>query len=248
MNPSFTAFDWHTGTLYDYSANQFPTKLHALKGGDIFHFENGSTYFIFQHEGYSFINGQFPILKGYYASATGKENFIQGSDDARAVIIERIGYNGVFSLGGAIEKTGRLKYIDGCTDSLLIPPVKFGDPCLNHLHFPPGIDQTMHTHPSMRVGLVTRGHGECVTPFGNIPLFPGQIFIIHEDTGIKAIGLDGKEYLAGSHCFRTLDGTMDVIAYHPDSDFGPKDEEHPMINRTIVDGISAKHIDAIKTK
>jgi hypothetical protein len=25
-----------------------------------------------------------------------------------------------------------------------------------------------------------------------------------------------------------------VIAYHPDSDFGPTHENHPMVNRTIV--------------
>ena len=35
---------------------------------------------------------------------------------------------------------------------------------------------------------------------------------------------------------------MDVIAYHPDSDFGPQDEDHPMINRTIVDGVQASRI------
>jgi hypothetical protein len=247
-NPSFSAFEWQNGLLYDYSANSFPTKLHTLTGEKVFHFEEGSTYFLFQHSGYAFIKGQFPLLKGYYASATSKEQFVQGSDEAKVLIIERIGFNGVFSLGGPIEHNGRLKYIDGCTDSLLVPPVKFGDPCLNHLHFPPGIDQTMHTHPSMRVGLVTRGHGECVTPFGNIPLFPGQLFIIHEDDGTKVPGIDGNDHPAGSHCFRTFDGTMDVIAYHPDSDFGPSDEEHPMINRTIVNGVSAKHIDEIKTQ
>jgi hypothetical protein len=41
---------------------------------------------------------------------------------------------------------------------------------------------------------------------------------------------------------------MRVVAYHPDSDFGPQDEDHPMINRTIVDGVSASKIDAIRTK
>ena len=30
---------------------------------------------------------------------------------------------------------------------------------------------------------------------------------------------------------------MCVIAYHPDSDFGPTDDDHPMVNRTIVDGV-----------
>jgi hypothetical protein len=80
--------------------------------------------------------------------------------------------------------------------------------------------------------MVIRGEGECVTPEGIIPLFPGQVFIIHQD---------------GLHKFRTAEQNMVVIAYHPDSDFGPQDEDHPMINRTIVDGISASKIDDIRT-
>jgi len=27
---------------------------------------------------------------------------------------------------------------------------------------------------------------------------------------------------------------MDIIAYHPDSDFGPTDIDHPMLNRTYI--------------
>lgn len=248
MNHTFSAFSWQNGLLFDYSDNLFPTKLHALVGAQLFPLKEGSTYFVFQQEGFAYVGGRFPLPAGYYGSLTAKEEFIQGSDDAKVLIIERIGYSGVFSIGGPIEETGRLKYIDGCTDSLLVPPVKLGDPCFNHLHFPAGIDQTMHTHPSMRVGLVTRGNGTCTTPFGDIPLVPGQIFIIHPDNGNEEPGKDGTKYPVGSHCFSTNDSTMDVIAYHPDSDFGPMDEDHPMINRTIVNGISAKHLEAIRTK
>lgn len=158
-------------------------------------------------------------------------------------------FKAVFQVGGAIEGEGRLKYIDGCTDSLLIPPVKFGDPCLNHLHFPPNIKQTPHTHPSHRIGIVARGEGECITPFGNIKLTQGMIFIIKEwDGKTMAKGIDGNDYEVGNHCFNTYSSSMDVIAFHPDSDFGATDNEHPMINRTIVNGLSAKEIDAIRTK
>ena len=48
-----------------------------------------------------------------------------------------------FQVGGPIEAMGRLRYIDGCTDSLLIPPWRRGEACLNHLHIPPGVEQTM---------------------------------------------------------------------------------------------------------
>jgi hypothetical protein len=201
-NPSFSSFDWQNGLLYDYSANKFPTRVHALVGKNKFHFSATSTYFLFSFSGHAVINDVFHLPQYFYGSATGKDHFIEGSNQSKVLIVERIGTVGLFTLGGPIEKTGRLKYIDGCTDSLLVPPIKLGDACLNHLHFPENINQTMHTHPSMRIGLVTKGNGECVTPFGNVALYPGQIFIIHEDTGNKAKGIDGNEYQEGSHCFK----------------------------------------------
>jgi hypothetical protein len=36
------------------------------------------------------------------------------------------------------------------------------------------------------------------------------------------------------HSFYTRETPLDVIAWHPDSDFGPTDENHPMRNRTIL--------------
>jgi len=152
---------------------------------------------------------------------------------ASGFIIEIEGHKCMPMIGGPIEKEGRLKYIDGCTDSLLIPPVKMGDPCLNHLHFPAKINQTMHTHPSLRLGMIVGGSGVCETPWGKYPLEPGMYFLIAKD---------------GPHKFVTVDSHMDVIAFHPDSDFGPRDEDHPMINRTIVEGVSASKLPHIQTK
>jgi quercetin dioxygenase-like cupin family protein len=94
-----------------------------------------------------------------------------------------------------------------------------GDPCLNLLYLPPGTRQTPHTHPSLRVGLVVRGAGRCLSPAGPVALAPGRAFVIR----------------AGApHCFHTDDEPLAVVAYHPDSDFGPTHEDHPMINRTVT--------------
>jgi hypothetical protein len=164
--------------------------------------------------------GSFHLQAGTYFSVPG--NLIV--DGGHGLVITRHGYTGLFALGGPIEATGRLRYIDGCTDTLLIGPPRCGDPCLNHLHFPPGIRQTMHTHPSVRIGVVARGRGRCVTPEGELPLLPGQSWYLPVD---------------GQHCFYTDDESMDIIAWHPDSDTGPRDEDHPMINRTMVEGVSA---------
>ena len=175
------------------------------------------------------------VLSGEYFSSN-EPIEIQGN--GVGILVETIGQKVFNTLGGSIETEGRLKYIDGCTDSLLIPPVMKGMSCLNHLHFPEGIEQTMHTHPTVRCGIVAKGKGLCHTPFGDLPLVPNQPFII----------LPKDERTDGRHCFFTDSSPMDVIAFHPDSDFGPEHENHPMINRTIVEGTPANQIEEIQTQ
>lgn len=134
-------------------------------------------------------------------------------------VVSVSGHRGFFHVGGPIEANGRLRYIDGCSDSLLIPPVLRGDPCLNLLHLPPRIRQSFHTHPSFRLGLVVQGSGSCLTKETRTALRPGQLFFIPADV---------------VHCFHTDEESLVIVAFHPDSDFGPTHEDHPMINRTIL--------------
>ena len=147
-------------------------------------------------------------------------------------VVHRLGYAGLNQLGGPVERVGRLRYIDGCSDTLLLAPPLRGDPCLNLLHFPKGIDQTKHTHPSIRAGLIHDGSGYCHTATATEVLSAGTMFILYPDA---------------IHAFATVEEGMTLTVFHPDSDFGPTHEEHPMLNRTIVDGVSAKHLDAIRT-
>jgi quercetin dioxygenase-like cupin family protein len=147
--------------------------------------------------------------------------YVEG--DGEVEIITSFTYRGLFSLGGPVEPWGRLQYIDGCTDTLLIPPVKRGDPCLNSLYFPANTRQTQHTHPSLRAGMVIGGKGVCKTPDGDHVLRPGRIFFLPPETW---------------HAFFTEENrtetksALTVVAFHPDSDAGPTDEDHPMLNRT----------------
>ena len=134
-------------------------------------------------------------------------------------------------IGGPIEDIGRLKYIDGCTDSILLPPIIKGAPCLNALFFPKGTNQTYHTHPSFRLGMVIKGKGTCELKDRCIDLIPGKVFMIPQD------------FL---HRFQTNDDELVVVAFHPDSDFGPENLDHPMINKTVVEGISANKIKDIR--
>lgn len=157
------------------------------------------------------------------------------SSKYRVVVWQKVGFDGMNSIG-RVEDSGRLKYIDNCMDSMLSHPIKFGDPCLNALYMPNGVNQTMHTHPSTRAGYIITGGAKCITPEAVQPLEDGMIFYLPTD----------KE-----HKFVTDHNTsaiMKLVAYHPDSDFGATDEVHPMINRTMVEGVSASNIESIRTK
>jgi quercetin dioxygenase-like cupin family protein len=147
--------------------------------------------------------------------------------DALTVVIERFGHR-CLPLLGSIEEQGRLAYIDGCSDTILAAPARLGDPVLNHLHFPPGVRQSVHSHPSIRLGVVARGEGHAFGPRHGgewrLPLRPGAMFLLpaHEP-----------------HAFSTAEpvtpgASLDIIAFHPDSDWGPTDAAHPMLNRTYL--------------
>ena len=140
-------------------------------------------------------------------------------ESGRGLAIVVRDYRGLRQVGGPIETSGRLRYIDGCSDTLVVSPPRLGEPCLNHLHVPTGTDQSAHTHSSARIGVIVRGRGRCQTPAGPVDLYEGLAWYI--PAGLR-------------HSFLTGSESLDVLAWHPDSDFGPTDENHPMVNRTLL--------------
>jgi quercetin dioxygenase-like cupin family protein len=234
----YSAYEFQTGRI-DTLDRAWPSYLSAWEEGKLILHDREATHFGYVHEGLAVVshNGRsWTLWPGQYFVLPGGLT-VEGG---RGIVVSREHYHALPLFGGPLETSGRLKYIDGCTDSLLASPVRKGDPCLNLLYFPPNIDQTAHTHPSDRIGLILSGHGRCLVGEGEseIDLVPGQIFCIHTN---------------GRHKFQTPYGQeMRVLAYHPDSDFGPTDEEHPMINRTMVDvdgeKVSASKIAEIRTR
>ncbi len=230
MQVDFTDFillDIKAKTLIDLKDDQFPSQLSAWNSDDI---ELGpdSTHFGYVFEGKIELlltdNRRYTLDQGMYFSVNCPAKIISGVNGSKGFVVSRLNYQGFFSIGGPVEAKGRYKYIDGCSDSLLISPVLKGDPCLNLLYFPPAIFQTQHTHPSLRIGIILQGSGRCILPDKVLPLVSGQIFIIQPEV---------------LHSFRTDNSDMTIVVYHPDSDFGPTDQNHPMINKTMINGVSA---------
>lgn len=223
------------GDVIDATDSMYPSKLEVVEGAvslspapnTVFGFVLEGRAVVGQ-EGSSFAldEGSYfslPLSKGASISASGK-----------TVLITRFGFLGQLVVG-RIEQRGRLSYIDSCSDSMLVYPARQGDPVFNHLHFPAGIVQTQHTHPSIRLGIVARGRGEAFGPkvmgekdMWTQPLVKGCVFLLEEQE-MHSFRTD-KRY----DRLQTETSTMDVIAYHPDSDWGPTDQGHPMLNRTYI--------------
>lgn len=176
---------------------------------------NNCTAFGVVLSGHAIVNGRIAYQDEYFC-VTNIVDIISNGDTALFI---RKNWNGKNIYAGGINDEGDVKYIDGCTDSLLVCPPRLGDPCLNALYFPANTIQTFHTHPSQRLGAVLKGSGFACFDDREEELKEGDVFFIETNE---------------LHRFRTEKEKMIVIAYHPDSDWGPTDEIHPMINRTII--------------
>ena len=209
------------GLLYDATQTMYPTKVWGLSESTLDLLSTTSSYYAYVSTGELEIllidlNRKFYLYPGMYFSATGP---IRLKATGQCTLIERLGYRSLFQIGGPIEAEGRLAYIDNCRTSLLISPARLGDPCFNLLTFPPNIFQSQHNHPTIRAGVVTSGSGICHLPDQKINLHPHQWFFLPE--GVQ-------------HSFESHKEGLSVVAFHPDSDWGPTDQVHPMINRTYL--------------
>lgn len=175
----------------------------------------GESHLVIDDKKYSLENGQY-----FGLNVKSSAKIIASS---KLFLVARLGYM-VPNVIGWIEQKGRLSYIDGCSDSLLVYPSRLGDSSLNLLYFPAGIEQTFHRHPSIRIGCIVSGngysdHGE-INQVNQDKLTPGTSFCLTEQE---------------RHRFRTTNESMVVIAFHPDGDWGPTDHNHTMLNRTYKD-------------
>jgi hypothetical protein len=215
----------------DMRMSMYPSLMTCYHTDEENGFECGEAYatsFLYVLKGsVGFVQKHGPAVvvpAGSALSIPGVFGVVKHEDGAVFFEIRRLGYRGMWGLT-RIEQKGRLAYIDGCTDTTLIQPPRLGDPVLNYLHFPPHINQTQHLHPSIRFGVVAAGQGiawKQTTEHDEgweIPLQAGGMFCLEE---------------SAIHSFRTLDSFMDIIAYHPDSDTGPSDQNHAMLNRTYI--------------
>jgi len=236
----FVSFELAHGHLLSHTDSTFSADVYGWKNNTFttndYNIHEKSTSFGFVQNGWCRLidhstNLSFDLCKGMYFSFPNIARFtlepIKGSGDSkeeesRGIINVDNNYFGIFTIGGAIEKTGRLSYIDGTNTNLIIPPILHGDPCLNVLYLDPNLEQTPHTHPSFRSGFVISGRGKCNLPSINEShdFKPDTVFWIPEDC---------------LHSFKSENNRLDILTFHPDSEFGPSHEQHPMMNNTVFE-------------
>ena len=114
---------------------------------------------------------------------------------------------------------GNLSYIDGGTNTTAINPGRLGDPVVNYVHFPKNMYQTLHTHPSHRIGLVIKGNGKVELDNDVYDVVEGETFLMRRNE---------------LHNFVTTDSEVILYVFAPDSGTGATDEINPLKIRTYI--------------
>lgn len=173
---------------------------------------------------------------------------VHSNGPCSGMVISRLGANRALQTAcvGPLEKQGRLQYVDGCSDTLLLSPPKKGEPALNHLHIPVEVHQTPHFHPSDRIGVIARGSGVCyehpkatkeLTENPNSDLTEidlNEHLDFQLNAGMGWLIEEGTVHSFHTHELKPNEQPLDVIAFHPETGWGPDDNSHPMLDYTLV--------------
>jgi len=201
--------------------DRWPLRLTKLEEGESRAFDStqGTYYVILQQASYY---SNSVKLEDVNAALAVNNHFTIKCSRGTAVVIEYMGIRLLESRYYIQDRLGmgNLSYIDGGTNTTAVNPGRLGDPVINYVHFPAGMRQTLHTHPSHRVGLVVKGRGLVELDNSVFPLKPGDAFFMQ------------RNVLHNFMCPYNEDVVLFVFA--PDSGTGPTDEVNPLKIRTYV--------------
>lgn len=201
--------------------DRWSLKITKLEEGDSQSFSPvGTAYVMLKNATYQ--SNDITIYKKYASVCTHETFTITCGENGSACVIE---YPGLCLLESRYYvqnelDMGNLSYMDGGTNTTAINPGRLGDPVINYVHFPANMYQTLHTHPSHRIGMILRGKGK-------IELDNNEFFSIDE----------GEVFYMRRNClhnFITEEEPVVLFVFAPDSGTGPTDEINPLKIRTYV--------------
>ena len=201
--------------------DRWPLRLTKLEAGESRAFDStkGTYYVMLQNASYYSNNVKLEDVNAALAINT---HFTVKCGQGTAVVIEYMGLRLSESRYYVQDKLGmgNLSYMDGGTNTTAVNPGRLGDPVVNYVHFPAGMKQTLHTHPSHRVGMILKGQGLVELDDSEFPLEAGNVFFMQ------------RNVLHNFMCPYNEDVVLFVFA--PDSGTGPTDEVNPLKIRTYV--------------
>jgi len=207
--------------IWNYDITVFRNKF------DVYNFEDtiGTSYFMGKDCSVK-VNGGYSVEHNTFTGQTNKDFTAKVDYHKENSVFAHIRFYGLSMNDDRLfiphgNPCGNLSYMDGGTNTTASNPGRLGLPVVNYVHFPAGMQQTLHTHPSQRIGLILKGKGE-------IELDHGQIFPISEgDCWVME-----RNVLHNFMCNQGEDVTLFVFS--PDSGTGPTDEVNPLKVRTYV--------------
>ena len=202
--------------------DRWPLKITKLAAGESRAFDAtaGTYYIMLQNASYHSDTVRFESANGAFAVNC---HFTIKAGTGTAAVVEYPGLHLLESRYYVQDQLGQgnLSYIDGGTNTTAVNPGRLGDPVINYVHFPAGMYQTLHTHPSHRVGMVLRGHGQ-------IELDNQQLFEVREGE----VFFMQRNALHNFMC--PFDQDVVLFVFAPDSGTGPTDEVNPLKIRTYI--------------
>ena len=202
--------------------DRWPLKITKLAAGESRAFDAtaGTYYIMLQNASYYSDTARFESVNGAFAV---NGHFTIKAGTGTAAVVEYLGLHLLESRYYVQDQLGQgnLSYIDGGTNTTAVNPGRLGDPVINYVHFPAGMYQTLHTHPSHRVGMILRGHGQ-------IELDNQQLFEVREGE----VFFMQRNVLHNFMC--PFDQDVVLFVFAPDSGTGPTDEVNPLKIRTYI--------------
>jgi quercetin dioxygenase-like cupin family protein len=201
--------------------DRWPLRVTKLEPGEsrAFDASAGTHYVLLQNASYYADNIKFEDVNAAFAI---NNHFTVKCGAGSAAVIE---YPGLHLLESRyyvqdVLEQGNLSYIDGGTNTTAVNPGRLGDPVVNYVHFPAGMTQTLHTHPSHRIGMILQGQGLVELDNSDFELQQGDVFFMQ------------RNVLHNFTCPYDQDVVLFVFA--PDSGTGPTDEVNPLKIRTYI--------------
>jgi|688.fasta_scaffold10745_16 quercetin dioxygenase-like cupin family protein len=201
--------------------DRWPLRIIKLETGEsrAFDYTRGTYYIMLQNASYYSDNVKFEDVD---AALCVNNHFTIKCARGSAVVVEYLGLRLLESRYYVQDQLGQgnLSYIDGGTNTTAVNPGRLGDPVINYVHFPAGMTQTLHTHPSHRVGMVLKGRGLVELDNSDFPLKQGDAFFLQ------------RNVLHNFTC--PYDEDVVLFVFAPDSGTGPTDEVNPLKIRTYI--------------